>query len=60
MAKAGSIVRASDGAKPTKVMFLLGFGDKLAPFEVKEQEARAAALAAAENKKQTTRPRPTS
>ena len=37
MAKAGSIVRKSDGNKPTKVMFLLGFGDKLAPFERSEE-----------------------
>jgi len=50
MAKAGAIVRKSDGAKPAKVMFLLGFGDTLTAFEAKEQEARAAALAAAENK----------
>lgn len=57
MAKAGSIVRKSDGAKPTKIMFLLGFGDKLAPFEVKEQEARAAALAAAANKEADDAPK---
>ncbi len=57
MAKAGSIVRPTDGAKPAKVMFLLGFGDKLEPFEVKEQEARAAALAAAENKEADDAPK---
>ena len=57
MAKGGSIVRKSDGNKPTKVMFLLGFGDKLAPFEVKEQEARAAALAAAEVKEADDTPK---
>jgi quinone-modifying oxidoreductase subunit QmoB len=57
MAKAGSIVRKSDGAKPAKVMFLLGFGDKLAPFEVKEEEARAAALAAAEKKEADDTPK---
>ncbi|MBP9943643.1 MAG: hydrogenase iron-sulfur subunit [Desulfomicrobium sp.] len=57
MAKAGSIARKSDGAKPNKVMFLLGFGDKLLPFEVKEQEARAAAVAAAENKEKDDSPK---
>lgn len=53
MAKDGAIVRKSDGEKPSKVMFLLGFGDKLDPFLVKEEEARAAALAAAENKEKS-------
>ncbi|MDY0274286.1 MAG: hydrogenase iron-sulfur subunit [Desulfomicrobium sp.] len=50
MAKSGDIVRKSDGNPPSKVMFLLSFGDKLAPFAVQEQEAKEAALAAAENK----------
>ncbi len=53
MAKAGAIVRKSDGTKPAKVMFLLGYGSKMDQFEVKEQQARAAALAAAEEKKET-------
>lgn len=50
MAKSGSIVRKTDGQSPNKVMFLLSFGDTLDAFEVQEQEALAAALAAAENK----------
>jgi quinone-modifying oxidoreductase subunit QmoB len=50
MAKDGAIVRKSDGEKPSKIMFLLGFGDKLEPFLAKEEEARAAALAATDKK----------
>jgi quinone-modifying oxidoreductase subunit QmoB len=57
MAKSGSLVRKSDGNKPNKIMFLLGFGDTLDAFEVKEQEARAAALAAAENKEADDAPK---
>lgn len=57
MAKSGAVVRKSDGSKPNKVMFLLGFGDKLETFEVKEQEARAAALAAAANKEADDSPK---
>lgn len=57
MAKAGSVVRKSDGSTPAKVMFLLGFGDKLQPFEVKEQEAKAAAAAAADNKEKDDAPK---
>jgi quinone-modifying oxidoreductase subunit QmoB len=57
MAKAGAIVRKSDGAKPQKVMFLLGVGDKLVPQEAKEAEAKAAALAAAANKEADDAPK---
>lgn len=47
MAKAGSIVR-QDGSKPTKVMFLLGFGNTLTQFADQEAEAIAAAAASTE------------
>lgn len=57
MAKKGAILRKSDGEKPKKVMFLLGFGDKLTSFEVKEAEARAAALVAAEKKEADDTPK---
>ena len=57
MAKEGAIKRKSDGAKPSKVMFLLGFGDTLEPFIAKEAEARAAALAAAEKKEADDAPK---
>lgn len=57
MAKNGALVRKSDGNKPAKIMFLLGFGDKLEAFEVKEQEARAAALAAAAKKEADDTPK---
>ena len=57
MAKAGAIVRKTDGAKPQKVMFLLGVGDKLASQEAKEAEAKAAALAAAAKKEADDAPK---
>lgn len=50
MAKNGAITRKSDGAVPSKIMFLLGFGDTLTPFARKEEEARIAALTATEKK----------
>ena len=57
MAKAGAVVRKSDGDVPKKVMFLLGFGETLLPFEAKEEEARLAAAAAAENKEASEEPK---
>ncbi|NCC24397.1 MAG: hydrogenase iron-sulfur subunit [Deltaproteobacteria bacterium] len=50
MAKAGQIVRPSDGKAPGSVLFLLSFGEKLEAFAVAEAKAKEAA-AQSEDKK---------
>lgn len=57
MAKAKAIVRKSDGAKPRKVLFLLGFGETLEPFAKKEQEEAEAAAKAAQTKEADDAPK---
>jgi quinone-modifying oxidoreductase subunit QmoB len=57
LVKDGKIARPSDGEKPEKVMFLTGFADKLAPFAAKEEEERAAALAAEAEKEESDEPK---
>jgi quinone-modifying oxidoreductase subunit QmoB len=48
MAKEGNIVCPASGKAPGSVVFLLGFGDKLEPFEADEDAAKKARLAALE------------
>jgi quinone-modifying oxidoreductase subunit QmoB len=57
MAKAGAIVRKSDGAKPQKVLFLLGFGETLTPFAEKERAEAEAAAKKAESKEESDAPK---
>jgi quinone-modifying oxidoreductase subunit QmoB len=57
MAKSGAIVRKSDGAKPQKVLFLLGFGDMLLPFAEKEAKEAESAATAAQSKEADDAPK---